>query len=313
MKNKIDGYKPSLFSSFIEQIEKKTKEYEFDSFAVVCKNKKRQGKIAQELSERFFATIDYKNPDLTIILKKEEIEIQTKTIYVYGRYNKLKRNISQTTFYCPLCHGRNKNCPKCKGKGRIIEKSVEEEITKHLKSFKAQKYIFHGAGREDFDVLMLGKGREFVVEIKNPKKRKIDLKDIEKEINKSAEIKVNNLAFCEKNKIKEIKEKKNWKKYRLIIECYKKPKEIKGEFVIYQRTPKRVKHRRADKERERKIKIVSFKQINEKKAEIILIAQHGTYIKEFISGDFGRTKNSYSEQTKNNCKCIELDVLDILD
>ena len=40
-------------------------------------------------------------------------------------------------------------------------------------------------------------------------------------------------------------------------------------------------------------------------------AESGTYIKELISGDEGRTKPSISEMINNPCKVIELDVLEI--
>ena len=53
-----------------------------------------------------------------------------------------------------------------------MEISVEELIAKiALKYTKSDDESFHGCGREDIDALMLGRGRPFVLELKNPKKR----------------------------------------------------------------------------------------------------------------------------------------------
>ena len=72
---------------------------------------------------------------------------------------------------------------------------------------KGLSSLFHGSGREDVDVLMLGDGRPFVLEVINPKKRSIDLKYIEKSINKYYNniISVSKLEFCSKSDIKIIK------------------------------------------------------------------------------------------------------------
>ena len=45
---------------------------------------------------------------------------------------------------------------------------------------------FHGAGREDIDVRMLGSGRTFVLEILEPKIRDLDLETLQEEVNNYA-------------------------------------------------------------------------------------------------------------------------------
>jgi tRNA pseudouridine synthase 10 len=39
--------------------------------------------------------------------------------------------------------------------------------------------------------------------------------------------------------------------------------------------------------------------------------QGGTYVKELVSGDNGRTTPSVSERIDTACECVELDVLEI--
>ena len=45
----------------------------------------------------------------------------------------------------------------------------------------------------------------------------------------------------------------------------------------------------------------------------MLKTSHGTYVKEFISGDDNRTKPSVSEILGVPCYCEKLDVLEIMD
>ena len=56
--------------------------------------------------------------------------------------------------------------------------------------------------------------------------------------------------------------------------------------MLAQKTPERVAHRRADKTRERWIELQAL-QAGEQPGEwsVDLVTQHGTYVKEFISGE----------------------------
>ena len=91
--------------------------------------------------------------------------------------NKYSREIPQTKWFCRICRG--KGCRKCNYTGTLYEQSIEELIAKYfLEETKASDESFHGAGREDIDVRMLGNGRPFVLEVKDPAKRK-SLDDIQ--------------------------------------------------------------------------------------------------------------------------------------
>ena len=54
-------------------------------------------------------------------------------------------------------------------------------------------------------------------------------------------------------------------------------------------------------------------RINELEAEIDITAEAGTYIKEFVNGDGGRTVPSIAGKLGMGCQVKELDVLEILD
>ena len=86
----------------------------------------------------------------------------------------------------------------------MYDTSIEELISKHILNVtKGEEVLFHGCGREDIDVLMLGNGRPFIIEIKNPKCRTINLNELQKVINKNNRgiIKVSSLRISNKKEI----------------------------------------------------------------------------------------------------------------
>jgi len=84
------------------------------------------------------------------------------------------------------------------------------------------------------------------------------------------------------------------------------------EVVILQRTPKRVLHRRADLVRRRRVIKAELVSYSGREVVVEIEAESGTYIKELISGDEGRTRPSLSELLNVQAKAVELDVLEVL-
>lgn len=241
-------------------------------------------------------------------------------IFFEGRYRKLVRDLPQTVFFCPVCKGRGRNCERCQGYGKLTKDSVQELIARVvLPQFRSHRDKFHGAGREDIDVRMLGTGRPFVFEIIAPKNLDVDLAAIEGGINEryKGRIEVENLRFCSKKRVAEIKEAKSAKEYRALVNAAPAPlaekvASLRGQRLeIVQRTPDRVAHRRADLERKRWIEILKAEIAAEGKLELVIRSAHGTYIKEAVSGL--RTEPSVSSLLGVPCECLELDVMAILD
>jgi len=261
-------------------------------------------------------------PDITVIidLNKETILLEKRSLFIYGRYNKFIRTIPQTKWPCFNCNG--KGCVRCNYTGKRYTESVEELIANPvLKITKGSGSKFHGAGREDIDALMLGNGRPFVLEIKEPEIRQIDLKKIEKKVNKKAKnkVRITNLSFANKKKLQEIKglAKKTKKTYKAKItldreisdEMFLKLQNELKDKKIKQRTPQRVAHRRSDLIRIKKVYSVSIRKLTEKEIEAEIIGEGGLYIKELISGDEGRTNPSFSSILKSQARCVQLDVI----
>ena len=286
--------------------------------------------VGKELSLILSKPAEFRMPDITIIYSVKfgsfDITLLLRSLFIYSRYNKFARGIPQTHWDCRLCRG--KGCESCKFTGKQYKTSVEELISpEFVNKAKADGSKFHGAGREDIDGRMLGTGRPFVLELKNPKIRTLNLKKIQNKVNKSnkKKIKVSDLIYSSKERVKNLKlSAENTKKvYEAIViskekiskdtfdVLLKKLKTVYEKQKLQQRTPIRVSHRRADKIREKKIFRVEGKFIKPNVSEFIVEAQGGTYIKELISGDNGRTTPSFSDVYGFSLECKKLDVLEI--
>lgn len=244
-------------------------------------------------------------------------------VFFEGRYRKLVRDLPQTVFYCPVCKG--KGCERCEGFGKLTRDSVQELIARvAMPRFKGRRNKFHGAGREDVNVRMLGEGRPFVFEILKAKRPIVDLAELEAEINRRSEgrIEISGLRYCGRKRVVEIKEARCPKEYRARVRFAGEPEaallagklaslQDRGRLEILQGTPERVAHRRADLDRKRWIELREFEQ--EGADWLITIrSAHGTYVKEAVSGEKGRTRPSLSELLEQPCVCEELDVTGIL-
>ena len=191
-------------------------------------------------------------------------------VFIEGRYRKLARDLPQTVFFCPECKGhprRRKGCARCEGFGKLTRDSVQELIGWVVgAAFKTRKNKFHGAGREDVDVRMLGEGRPVVMEMVTPKVLDVDLARVEEEVNRrnAGRLEIRGLHWTEKNRVRTIKETPHAKEYaaRVRIEgdvALEHLQKLVGTRVqVTQQTPQRVAHRRADKARERWIEFRAF-------------------------------------------------------
>jgi len=296
--------------------------------------------VGKQLNAIWRKPVDFKEPDIVYLVNLNtpelSIDCNSNALYVKGIYLKFVRNLPQTKWDCYDCHGSKINsrtqqpCETCHGTGRIYDTSIEEILGPYVVSAsEGTDFVFHGAGREDFDVRCLGKGRPFILEIKNPKKRKLDLETIRQKINSdhSAEIELISFKPAEKadvviykNMASEgvkvynalittadfIDEETFNQKFKLLQETYAKRK-------VAQRTPKRVVRRRADMTRQKKILSVEGNYIDSVHFFARIKADSGTYIKELISGDDGRTYPSFASIFDMALMCVELDVVEIED
>lgn len=275
-----------------------------ESLKVVI-NRYVDGAIAEKTGHQ----VKPEKPDVLVSfdLVHKDVTVIPSPVFVFGRYKKLKRGIYQARWV-----------PGAEG-------TIESYIGEIMKeAFKAEDYKLHAAGREDFDVRMLGSGRPFVMELIRPKKRKVNLADLEKEVNSklSGIIEVSDLRMTSKRVVVLLKESSRImrKVYRakVVVEGKISPEQLLkleeelSNTIIRQRTPIRVLHRRADIIRERRVYKVLTRPLSNNSFEITIECEGGLYIKELIDGDGGRTRPSVSEILGEKAFCSELDVIDII-
>lgn len=276
--------------------------------------------IGKKVLPRVNRAVEFKQPQVVACIDTRfaDVSLDVAPVFIAGRYNKLSREIPQTVWPCRDCRG--KGCDRCGGTGKMYQTSVQEIIGDiALEMSGGKEHFFHGMGREDIDACMLGDGRPFVLEIGEPRIRDIDLDELERRANASDLAKYGNLHFVPRNVVQLYKGADPDKVYRATVRAQGKVNkerviEVALAFKnvqIEQRTPRRVEHRRADLVRKRTIRWVEAEVTGEDIFTLTLNAESGTYIKEFVSGDEGRTVPNFSDALGIPCRVEALDVLAI--
>lgn len=289
--------------------------------------------LKASLSEVVQSTISEKMPNIQWVKERPEVMIlfdtltlgvnaDVRALFLYGRYRKIARGVPQTRWPCRACRGRDGGCESCEGTGQQYPNSIQSLVCEPMVEFvNAESDAFHGMGREDIDVRCLGEGRPFVAELKSPLRRSIDFEKLTKTINKSAKdlIEIQGLRFSNRAEVARIKETKAEKSYTIRFSCEhslsddeisKRILSLSGQ-VLEQQTPQRVAHRRADKIRKRKVISIENVQVEDNEIEFDVRCESGTYVKELVHSDEGRTNPSVAAVLEADCEVILLDVKDI--
>jgi tRNA pseudouridine synthase 10 len=261
-------------------------------------------------------------PDIVFLadLPVGRVELTVASLYVRGRYRKLDRTLPQTRWPCRRCGGRG--CVHCGGSGRTYPTSVEElAAAPFVAAARADGTRFHGMGREDIDARMLGRGRPFVLELLRPRVRTLDLRALAGALGPEAagRVEIDDVGAAIGEDVVALKEAAPEKSYRVGVVGdvpLGKVKEALALAVgrtIAQRTPARVAHRRSDRVRARRI--VAARVVDEAPGRftVELRTEAGTYVKEWVEGDGGRTEPSLASLVGAALKVEYLDVLEVHD
>ncbi|XP_041352916.1 LOW QUALITY PROTEIN: tRNA pseudouridine synthase Pus10-like [Gigantopelta aegis] len=282
---------------------RKCKRYGFETFT-----RASVAKALMEIDEDKFKRFFHCPPAIPDSICRYEITCCHEAVYIAGRYQKFSRILSQTPW---IVDG-----------GRKSESSVQELICESiLDRFKPTDHKFSASGREDVDVRMLGTGRPFIVELVNPHVVMFspeELKTIQEKINMStSDVAVQDLQIISREETSNLKEGEidKTKSYCALC-CSEKPlsqedlnklHDIKN-LTLQQKTPIRVLHRRPLAVRERVIHEMRTEKVDDHRFKLYLSTQAGTYIKEFVHGDFGRTNPHLSTLLGTDCDIVQLDV-----
>ncbi len=335
------------FRRMAEKIVEELKEYEFSNFligaTIPAHIKEKDDQIKAEFALTFGEEIksditreigkiiegimkkpvEFATPDVTIIVDifSGTFTIKSNPVFIKGYYKKLQPNIPQAPWICRKCRG--KGCDACGHTGREYSDSISELIgNPALGFFEALDYKFHAAGREDVDVTVLGNGRPFILELKSPRKRFVQLNQLQDAINECAKGKVEvlSLSYATKKDVRDMKAKSaiTSKTYIALVEFEssvdeERLKELCEKFrnlLIHQRTPSRI-FRRGEKVRKKYLYFIEAEKKGDKLVEFKIKAQGGLYIKEVINGDGGRTVPNIADTLGTTPINITLSVLEV--
>ncbi|GBG67154.1 hypothetical protein CBR_g81579 [Chara braunii] len=247
------------------------------------------------------------------------VTCQRFPVYIGGRYLKLRRGIPQS--------------PWSVDGERVGEPSVQERIADVVfPTYKADSYKFNAAGREDMDVRMIGKGRPFVMEIVNARQipSPSSIASMEKAIHEGdgggkwaprgvAVIGLRSMTPDAYALVREAESEKQ-KSYCAVVWLSRPVTEdditklnSMPAVTIQQRTPIRVLHRRSPLVRPRVIEKMIAKAIpgQTNYLKLTFDTQAGTYVKEFVHGDMGRTQPHLGEILGCETDILKLDVTEI--
>ncbi|XP_076291808.1 pseudouridine synthase 10 [Lasioglossum baleicum] len=281
--------------------------------------------LTNTTDEKFNEFVKTFSFDISANVDVQSIECSHASIFVGGRYSKLSREISQTPW---LIKGEKK-----------MSTSVQDLLCNPIADVvKAQSIKFLSSGREDVDVRNIYDGRPFAVELINPRMTKITetlLSDLVQKVNQSSkDVQItSNLKVLSKEDLKKLKdgETNKTKIYRALCVFRAKsedmlPLETLNDLKrveIIQKTPIRVLHRRPLSPRTRLIYEMRARWVKSQELQTLLgtaiedvsmffvldiKTQAGTYVKEFVHGDFGRTKPSLCDILKTEVDIVALDV-----
>jgi tRNA pseudouridine synthase 10 len=258
--------------------------------------------------------------------KFDSVVLLNASSHVGGRYLKFSREYSQTPW-------------AIKGQ-KLAEYSVSECFADIIRKYhRADDTKFVTAGREDANVRMLGTGRPFYLEVINPRTPRLsdeEYQKIQDEINNQPihkdNVQVRHLGFIKPEYTSIIKEgeETKTKRYRALVwlsepltdEVMERVNKIGSTpFTIKQKTPVRVFQRRSAAIRPKEIHTSTIARLhhnvdmNSPEARFGVLKLHtqaGTYIKEYVHGDLGRTMpNLASVGQIHAADLLELDVMDV--
>lgn len=274
------------------------------------------------------------------------IAFSVTPLWFAGRYNKLSRIVSQTPWFVdapdaavvPL--GEEERMDGMDrldgleadefGRRKRTAMSVEDVVVAGIKKvLLPEKVTFTAGGREDVDVRMLGRGRPFVVEVVNSRlvpplvtNEVIARMGAVSEMIAEGIVRVTDFRMVDKAYFGRMRtfETEKRKCYRCVVWTSRefgrseleRVLEIEGGVLLRQKTPLRVLHRRTQAVRERRVhELKVMRMVSSQVFVLDVVAAAGTYIKEFVHGDNGRTLPNVAEMLNCEADILQLDVSDI--
>ena len=255
--------------------------------------------IGKKFARKTKSRLDITNPEITLKInfKDNSCKIYSRSLFMYGRYTKRKRNLPQKQTSCKNCQG--KGCFSCDFHGLENFNSVEGQIAKFvIKKFNSKKVKINWIGGEDKASLISGNGRPFFVKISEPRIRKLRIKkqnDLDGiKLHDLRQIKnqpIDSVPFRSKVSIlvkSELPLQDNLLKKLLVIKS--------NPLLIYNQGERTVK---------KSIYDLKYKKPNSNTLKISMSIDGGIPIKSFIENS--NVQPNLTELLQNRCTCVQFD------
>jgi tRNA pseudouridine synthase 10 len=242
------------------------------------------------------------NPDIKINLSISDnndysIKVLSRSLYLLGRYNK-KKFMAQREKNV-LKNNPNNNQDSIITKNQTIQTIIQKILSDCIRS---DRMVFSWYGSEDDNSQVLGKGRLFLVQLINPRKRTIKMNKV---------FTRNGISF-------KIIEKKDY------LENVKRNFRIKNKIFIKTSNPINkiyfinlmklnnsiIRYQYKSKIFSKKIYRIGFKKLDPYHLIIHLECDSGLFLRQFIEGRNFITPN-ISLALQNQCECLKFDIMDI--
>lgn len=279
--------------------------------------------LRKKFSEVTKKQIDILHPDLIINLQFRknaslEINIKMRPLIMLGRYIKKNRGIPQRSggehsngnkvyIQSEPYHIVSQTPRKASGISTLEYASIQSIISKEiLKITRGEALKFSWIGSEDENSLVLGSGRPFFVQIRNPKSIRLNQKTL---CFQEYGLFVNIEEFFDrlpKQPVQFIT------KTRIVIQTSRqigkeeelKIKSLANSIVVFQN------QKNKSRSSAKRIYSIDIVKVNNKIFELDVIADGGLAIKQFVEGREYISPN-VSAVANLQCKCLLFDILDI--
>ena len=255
--------------------------------------------IAKKFARQSKSKLDIIDPELTVKVnfKDESCSINSRSLFMYGRYTKGRRNIPQKQESCKNCSG--KGCVSCDFHGLENFDSVEGQISKFLiKKFKSRQIKINWIGGEDKTSLISGNGRPFFIKIIDP------------HIRKSRIQKQNYLDGIELHDLRQIQNQpKEFVPFRSkVVVSVKSELPLEDHLLEKLLTIKNIPleiHNRGERIIKKSIYDIKYKKSNSNSLKISMLVDGGVPIKSFIENS--SVQPNLTKLLQNRCTCVQFD------
>ncbi len=282
------------FEKELKKIERELKKYEFHTFLVgsefprkmiqreeklweengvdLCEAIKTNlnREVGLELRKRLGKEVDFEIPDVMVIvdLVKNKTIVQASPLYVEGSYKKI--------------------LPRSK-----IQKTIESNF---LRKSKSEKVIFYSAGRMEENVVT-SFYKDFLVKLKAPRKRRLNLRELERKINQNKSVKVKDLGYSKKKKIEDLKSR-HLVSYSVVLKFGK----LDGEKKEIADSLRKLENKKVHQELKNKIRKPKISKLERKlegkKLKLNLESTENFSINDFLDKSKPNLKDTIGEEFK---------------